>query len=464
MLALIMGCLAVSAPAQTPYDSAFEQFKGLTATTSRAAVKNVVLRRDVMELRLDSGFAYLLTPIAGRTLGIAFLGNGTFSFEPPLAVEQYNLQHELGDSTVNGPITAAVFLFADSTGDELQHHLSFSSNPTTRAGDVDDAVGAALDYLVDGRAHAAEPDLFATILNKTTTGFFAAYIKRAHGESVMMEFDPSQAEEVLLLRRGKMIGQRTETLCQFQRTEDLAHDVSVASKQPDALLVSSYDIDATIDGNYKFAARTVLRLAGQRAQQQWLPFYLYRELNVDSVTDEAGTPLMFYRREHQPELWLRIAKPFGPGDTVTVRVAYHGNLIAFGSAMDDFLPPWWDPRRHEFAPILDSWAFIKSPSNWYPRYSFEQRATFAMAFHTPKRLQFATIGRLVDSSTTGDVTTTRWASELPARNVSFNIGKFDQLDIRDQRIPPVTVQVNTEAHRAINQLIPSARQPAEVVG
>src|SRR2546423_2938417 len=348
MLALIIGCLTVSAPAQTPYDSAFEQFKGLTATTSRAAVRNVVLRRDVMELRLDSGFAYLLTPIAGRTLGIAFLGNGTFSFEPPLAVEQYNLQHELGDSTVNGPITAAVFLFADSTGDELQHHLSFSSNPTTRAGDVDDAIGAALDYLVDGRAHAAEPDLFATILNKTTTGFFAAYVKRTHGESVMMEFDPSQAEEVLLLRRGKMIGQRTETICQFQRTEDLAHDVSVASKQPDALLVSSYDIDATIDGNYKFAARTVLRLAGQRAQQQWLPFYLYRELNVDSVTDEAGTPLMFYRRGKQAQAPASTPHPVAAAGTPAPAGRLHRTTNRPAPAAATFS---FSPRRSPAHPL-----------------------------------------------------------------------------------------------------------------
>src|SRR5207245_11142666 len=179
-LAFVIGSLAVAFPArghaQTQYDSVFEQFKALAPTTSRATVKGLVLRRDVMELRLDSGFAYLLTPVAGRTVGIAFIGGGSLSFEPPLAVEKYHLQRVFGDSTVNGPITAAVFLFADSTGDELQHRLAFSSAPTARSGDVGDAVGDALDYLVDGRAHAVESDLFATILNKTTTPFFAAYL------------------------------------------------------------------------------------------------------------------------------------------------------------------------------------------------------------------------------------------------------------------------------------------------
>src|SRR3989442_7864043 len=132
--------------------------------------------------------------------------------------------------------------------------------------------------------------------------------------------------------------------------------------------------------------------------------------------------------------------------------------------MDDFLPPWWDPSRRELVGVLDTWAFIKAPSNWYPRYGPVQRATFTMAFHTPRKLKSATVGRLVDSSPTGDVTTSRWASELPARNVSFNIGTFEQLDIRDPRIPPVTVQVNTEAHRTIGRVFLSARRPEEFVG
>jgi len=149
---------------------------------------------------------------------------------------------------------------------------------------------------------------------------------------------------------------------------------------------------------------------------------------------------------------------------VNVRFVYHGGLIGFGSTIEEFLPSIWNPRRREMFPVLDSWAFIKSTSTWFPRYSTDQAAPFTLTFHTPKNLKFATIGRLVDSSTTGNVTTTRWVSEVPANHVSFNIGKFEQLDIRDPRIPPVTVHVNTEAHNTISRIIPSARKPEEFVG
>jgi hypothetical protein len=469
MNAVVAFVLAVSAsPQQTAYDSVFDHLKNLAPVSEAVApVKDVVLRRDAMELRLESGTAYLLTPLSGRTIGIAFVGGGQLRFEPPLGVEQYNLRRVLGDSSVSGPITAAVFIFADSTGAELKRRLTFGAAPATSGGRVSDAADAAhdaLEYLVDGRSHSANESLLTALLNRSANGYFAAYIKRARGESVLIEVDPTQAEEVSLYRRGKLVGQRIETICQFQRAEDLLANVSVADEQPEPLGVAAYAIDATIDGNYKFSARVTERLFARLDRQEWANFRLYSELDVDSVTTDAGAPLTFYRRKREPELWVRFPKPLVPGDTLNVRFVYHGDLIGFGSTIEDFLPDIWNPRRREMFPVLDSWAFIKSTSTWFPRYSTDQAAPFTLTFHTPKNLKFATIGRLADSSTTGNVTTTRWVSEVPANQISFNIGKFEQLDIRDPRIPPVTVHVNTEAHATISRLIPSARRPEEFVG
>ena len=457
--------LVLALTTQTAYDTVYEQVKGLTPQLDAvAAVTGLVLRRDVMELRLDSGSAYLMTPVAGRIMGVVFTGRGSMSFVPPLTVEQFNLQRVMGDSTITGPITAAVVLFADSTQAELARSLTFGRAPPGPA-DSRSAVGpvgAALDYLVDGSSHSANETLMTALLNNTSNGYFAAYIKRSRGESVMFEYDPTRAEEVALYRRGKLPGQRTETVCQFQRADELVNNVSVASEQPEPLTVDAHDIDASIDGNYNFSARVTERLIGRQDRQQWADFALYSELKVDSVTTDNGTPLSFYRRDRQSELWVRFPRPVAPGDTVNVRFVYHGGLIGFGSALENLGIA--EAVQRSLGTVLDSWAYIKSTSTWYPRYSFSQIAPFAMTFHTPKSMKFATIGRLVDSSTTGNVKTTRWASELPTRHVSFNIGKFDELDIRDPRIPPVTVQVNTEAHNSISRVIPSARNPEEFVG
>jgi len=289
MHAVVAFVLAFSASLQTPYDTTFDQIKNLAPLPNAAApVHGVVLRRDVMELRLDDGVAYQLTPVAGRTMAIAWVGSGSLSFVPPLLVEQFNLKRVLGDSTINGPIAAVVLFFADSTGTELERSLKFGPAPQG-ASDPGGAIGAAIDYIVDGRSRSADASLVTALLNHTTTGFFAAYVQRKRGESVMIQFDPMEAEEVLLYRRGKMVGQRTETVCQFERAEDLISGVSIANEQPEPLAVTGYDIDATIEGSYKFSARTTIRLAGRSADpQQWVPFYLFDELEVDSVLPQKS--------------------------------------------------------------------------------------------------------------------------------------------------------------------------------
>src|SRR5439155_10808279 len=86
----------------------------------------------------------------------------------------------------------------------------------------------------------------------------------------------------------------------------LVSGVSIANEQPEPLAVTGYDIDATIEGNYKFSARTTIKLAGRSADpQQWVPFYLFDELEVDSVLTDAGAPLTFSRKNHFGGLWIR---------------------------------------------------------------------------------------------------------------------------------------------------------------
>lgn len=453
--------LALPARAQTTYDTVFNQLKNLAPSADRVArVRGLVLRRDAMELRLDSGAVYLLTPVAGRTVGVGFAGAGTVSFVPPLEVERAHLRRVLGDSVVSSPITGAVLIFADSTLAELERSLAFTPGAAPAGANVRDA----LDFLIEDRNRYVDPALMTALLNGTANGFFAAHVARTRGEGVLIEIDPTQAEEVYLLRRGRLPGQRVETVCQFQRAEDLRANVAVQAEQPEPLEVGAYQIDATIDGTYKFSATATVRVTGRRDRHRWIPFLLYSELEVDSIADESGAPLAFFRADGTSPLWVRLEQPIGAGDVRAVRIAYHGSLIGFGSTLEGFLPPYWDPARRDMPPVFDRWAFIKSTSTWYPRYSFWQPAAMDLTFHTPKDFKFASIGRLVESHTDGKVVTTHWVTELPTQQASFNIGTFDEFEIKDPRIPPVTVHVNAEAHRYIARYILHAKNPQEQVG
>src|SRR5436309_2916706 len=253
---------AAPVEAVVSYDTVFNSLRNLAPRPDRVAtVHGGVLRRDVMELRLDAGTLSVLTSVAGRAIGVAFVGAGSVSFVPPLEVERANLRRVLGDSLVSGPIAGAVLIFADSTLGELERSVTFGAGPP---GDAAGFVSDALDYLVDGRERSADASLMTALLSETTSGFFAAYVKRTRGEGVLVEINPNEAEEVQLLRRGRLVGQRVETVCQFQRAEDLRGNAAVVTEHPEPMEVDAYGLDATIDGNYKFSARATVRVNGRR--------------------------------------------------------------------------------------------------------------------------------------------------------------------------------------------------------
>ena len=107
------------------YDPVLEGLRSMTAGERAAPVRNLTLRRDVITFHLEDGMLVLATPVAGRTVGATFVGRGSISFTPPLAIERVELLRLLGDSTVQAQISAAAFVFTDSTLAELQRQLEF---------------------------------------------------------------------------------------------------------------------------------------------------------------------------------------------------------------------------------------------------------------------------------------------------------------------------------------------------
>lgn len=445
------------------YEATFRELRGVAPRADAAAtVRDLVLRRDAAEFRLQEGTLYLLTPVAGRAVGAAFIGTGSLTFRPPLAIERGIMRRVLGDSAVDHPITAAVFLFGDSTLAELERQLRFGPGAVDRAaaGRVDDALG----FVTDGRSQSADPPLMGAILNGVSNGYFAAYVARVRGEDLMVRINPHDVEEVSLLRRSKRSGEAVQTVCQFERAEDLASPARGSGGRPEPLSLDAYRLQARIGEDLAFSATAGLRMTARRPGVRWMRLLLFSELEVDSVRSGAGAALTHFRAPRNSELWVRFETPLREGQTDSLRISYHGDLIRHGSLMESALPPMGHPDRSRVPQALDSWFFIRSTSTWYPRYSFWQPSDMELTFRTPSRFKFATIGRLVESRVEGKERTTRWVTEAPTQVASFNIGEFQEFEITDPRIPPVTVHLNREAHLRLRSLIPGQRAPHEVVG
>ena len=444
------------------YAPVYDQLRNMTPRVDHVApVRELSLRRDAIEFKLDQGQMSLLTSVAGRTVGAVFVGAGSVSFAPPWDIERAQLLHVLGDSVLNVGISAVAFVFADSTQTELERHVTFGTGSVVPG--ASGVAGDAVDHLIEGREHNVQPTLMSALLNGHTNGFFYAYVKRQHGEDLIFEVDPEQGEQVLLRRGGRLDGQKVQTVAQFPLAADLGDSEPVGNAERNPLKVEAYRIEATITKGLDFSAATTVRFAARRNGIRWSRFLLFSELQVDSLVDETGVADSFYRVKHSPELWVRLPGPLRAGEAHSMRIVYHGDLLAF----DSFRPR---PVRLRVrtppgvpAPVVqpsgtpNMWYFMKDPETWFPRvddvtYGAVQAADMDMTFHSPSRYRFAAVGRLVESHTDGDIQTTHWVTERPTPVASFNIGDFEESQIRDPRIPPVTVQVNADGHRAFRAM------------
>jgi len=445
----LLPLLAAPAAAQQPdrYEPVFDALRQMTARAdSVASVRNVALQRDAIHFQLENGTLYRATPVAGRAIAAIFIGEGSVTFAPPLPVERREARRLLGDSVVNSRISAAAFVFTDSTLTELERQVTFDAR-----GDVGRASGVlhdALDRLVDGR-DVLQPTLITDLMNGEANGFFYAHVKREHGEDLMFSLDPVDAEPVSLLRGGRE-GGKFQVVSEFRRAQDLNDTTTGAADGHDALRSDSYRIEATIPKGLGFSANSTLHLTARRDGVRWVPLTLLSELQVDTVSDETGAPLTFFRTKKSPALWVRFATPARAGEARSVHVAYHGDLIGYMSIVDE-MTRWWPLEvSSQFHTSLDRWYFVKSSYDWFPRYG-EQPTDVDLTFHTSQRYRLASIGRLADSHTTGDMVTTHWTTERPADQVCFSVGELSEFKIADPRIPPVTVHSNDEAHRQLDR-------------
>ena len=431
----------------TSYEERYGEILALQPRGDRAApVDRLVLARDVGRFTLERGTLYLLTAVGGRTVGAVFQGRGTFAFAPPTKVEQDRLALFLKTRELDVPFTEVVWLFADSTLAELEHTLRFGA--ASVSGAVRATVRSSLGHLGDEDSRSFDPDLLSAFLNAESSALFYAHIKRDGGAPLMFMVNPFELEGVTLATRAPRTAWThwPEVICRFPR-QGARLPLGDLSDRPGGAVIRDYRLEVTLAqtfvGELTFTAAARLEIAAASPVGPWVPFELFSKLRVDSARWEDGTPATVFRGKDARQLWVRLDRRLDARETRALRLYYGGDLI---DRYGDFF-------------------FIESSIAWYPR-PLEGRsyATFDITYHSPSHLLIASVGERVDSTVAGRVLTTRWVSPAPIRNASFNLGLFEDYQVREEGAPPVTVMISERAHRALRGSgLPRQRRMKETV-
>ena len=410
---------SVALPA-TDYDAFFDAFLGQRLDSTRVAVvSGLTLERDVGRFTLDEGTLWLGTPVAGRVCAALFVGRGSFACAPPTRVEREQMQRIYGKATMERPFSALVLVFADSTLRELSRGLSFEPGAGSKIGST--VLGDCFRYVSDRKPQWLDASLAKPFLEGRADGTFFSMIEAADEERLFFEIDPRQTEDVLLWREpksrhvGLMRVWRRDNVCMFPR--QAAAVVPPEGDTRPAFSVNRYRLDCRIAGNMDFTAAAELECESRLpVAPRWATFTLFDRLDVDSVRWAGGGSAAYFKGHESPRLWVRCDPPLAPGETRTLRIHYHGQLIE----------------------RVGDWMFVRSTIAWYPNDDDRGRAPFDITFHSPSQYLLVGVGERVSSETHDRMTTSRWVSERPIRNASFMLGLFNEERFGAPDAPEVT--------------------------
>jgi hypothetical protein len=410
------------------YTDMYNAIVGLTVDGSEGYTVSTVLQREAAIFNLEGGTLALTKPLFGSVRALVYSGPGTFEYEPPVDVEKEQLARFYGTPSLRKKITGVVMFFSDTTIAEMKPDMK-KGGGEAGMNTLTGLLRNAVQYIHDSKSQWVQSGIAQSFLENANNGMFYAHIECEDGP-FFYAIDPYEVEEISLLRLAKRtrLGTFAHDVINSFHTE--AEYMSGLNPVEDKAVVSidKYTVDCSLSTSMDMTATTTVQFTGIKDGNYWIPFSLYHDLKVTSAKWGDGTPATFFKGEENPILWIRMDKPIKKGEKYTLNLAYNGGII----------------NRYR------DWLVLWSSIGWYPLHSGLQlqRSLFDVTFHYPSRYTLVAVGDNVSTSedTQKEITTSRWVTNEPIRNYSFNIGKFKQTEFDDdERIPPLTILMNEGA-------------------
>lgn len=399
-----------------------------TVGESAKITEEIIIKKDIGAIKLLEGELYKCSEYQGINHAVVFVGKGEFYFTPSTEIERKQLYRFYKTESFSMDLKELFLLFDDNTYDEIIKDLTFQKSQTKTA---DDIIKSCMKYMKDYVNDISTCDFLRSIMMEERNGFFYSQIQKSSMEPVFFQINPFELEEVSFMK-GTHAGAKDykEVINLFPASKETL-GVYTSKKQSKYFLdLIAYKIESTIKDNLDFSAKCIIDFNSTEKDQEWIMFYLYDELIVDSVSWGNGSKAKFVNTEESGELWIKCLGDYLDGDQHSLTIYYHGDLL----------------EKNDLG-----WINLKSSIFWYPRYDNNEKAAFGLIFHIPSEYDIISVGELVNKVQKDDVSTTTWFCNTPSRNISFSIGNFDEYEVKKENLPTVIVYISEYGHQQISK-------------
>jgi len=449
----VMSPLTANASGAAELESTFKAINraGLDVG-STIEVKNLVLEHHDLVLTLDSGRMAFLTPVTigseTKVIGAYWEGFGRFQFVPPNDMERGQLWRFFEAESLNHPLESMLFYFSD----DLHKKLAASGQKTDSLFS-DDQIDAVKEHREEFQKNIRRPYMFGLLNALITPSEKPFMLINANLEKigrVFYEYDPHQRESVKLYKHYRRPGRNYMELAgSYWPNPDNNPYANINGPSMDRIRVDHYDTDVTVDGAGEFTGICRMDCEVVLEPTQLLQMDIHPRLHIDSIVDPSGNHLPWTRYDkvfgvhtyESNETGIFLDRPYTAGEKLQFKFYLSGNI-----------------KERKIAAYL-----VDAGDNWYPRYGFNQRATFDMKFRTPEKYAFVASGQKVKSGPENESLLSEWKVATPVANVTFNIGDMKEYQLEGSDVCPIDVYYLEAVHRDTVQMLADQVAGAEAV-
>jgi hypothetical protein len=431
---LTSSILAGDSTIPSKYEKLYDEFMNIDVNKNRTvAISNIVLQRSVGIFTLEHGTISICTPINGRECAVYFKGKGHFNFAPSAETEREQLQRFFKNTELDERFDRLFLIFADNTLEELESRCTFGSNEALENASF--SISECYEFMGEKNDKEFDVDIMKTFLDEARNILFYAHIWTENNGPLIFKCNPYPTsynpENISLSRKGHYtyLDHVPEVISQFRSS-----GVSI-SQQPgetmpgDLIRVNKYTINTTIERNHHFSATAKIQFVPEQINQRWLYLELYSKAVVDSVLQDDGKKISFFKGEENTLLWITFDSTLEKNRGYSVIVYYHSNDLI---KIDEL-----------------GWVAINEPDSWYPNAGYHAKSIYDLTFTFPQDLKLVSVGDNIGTTTNDDMVTSHWLTIHPVYKASFNIGFFQEKTFERDSIPTVVIYKSTVGHQEV---------------
>jgi hypothetical protein len=428
------GFLAAAAAAQPPAsDPEYSKLRDAQLSES-FVVENVVIHRDVSTITLKRGTVSFVAPVLGRVTAGVFIGEGEFGLAPMLSYERDHLKSVTGDESVKDTFDRAVFFFTDSAYEELKG--SGKSGPVS---------AGANDRWKDIRQKLRQPgednieaETLTDLYNPQQAGFFDAFIHGRKYDDLRFYLIPRGAddtpEEVALINHDP--GKNEDgTWYLAHRSTEYAGGRLTSVEDKRSIGAENYKIETQIGGNDHLTAKAELQVRAKVAGERVLKLTLLPALRVSAVRN-GGRSVTFIQEDRKRDggLYVILPEPTVKDQDYQLTFEYSGDKVLEKAGGGNFA--------------------VGARTSWYPNVNaFKDQAKYELIFKVPRQYTLVSVGKPVEQTREGNLTVTKWVSDVPLAVAGFNYGAFTK---KETTIPQLSYTLEGYANSDLPDYIKSA--------